>query len=66
MFGKRKEMRKPAGKSEKDVDSGGMAWYYIQALERRGPKGDRKERGNLENDTENERETTVNSEMSFT
>ena len=53
-------------KAKKQLTWEGGAWYYIQALERRGPKGSRRERGNLENDTENERETTVNSEMSFT
>ena len=31
-----KRMKKLKGKSEKDVDSGGSAWYYIQALKRRG------------------------------
>ena len=58
-------MKKLKRKSEKDVDRGGGAWYYIQALKRRGLARGSGERGNLENDTVKERETTVNSEMSF-
>jgi hypothetical protein len=36
MFGKTERRRKDEGKSEKHVDTGGIAWYYIQALEKRG------------------------------
>ena len=36
MFGKDLKKQKRGGKSEKDVDIGVMAWYYIQALEKRG------------------------------
>ena len=51
---------------KKRVDMKGGTWYYIQALAERGFER-RAERGrrNLENDTDKERETTVNSEMSF-
>ena len=36
MFGKELKKQKRGGKSEKDVDIGVMAWYYNQALEKRG------------------------------
>ena len=65
MFGKEKRKQKNAGKSKNFVDIKGWAWYYIQALEKRGLARGSGGRGNLENDTEKERETTVNSEMSF-
>jgi hypothetical protein len=35
-FEKKKKNEKRSRKSEKHVDTGGEAWYYIQALERRG------------------------------
>ena len=65
MFGKVAKKQKREEKSEKVVDRGGVSWYYIQALEKRGLSRGSGGRGNLENDTEKERETTVNSEMSF-
>ena len=46
-------------KFKKSVDNEEGMWYSIQAPEREG------ERENLENDTERQKETTVNSEMSF-
>ena len=65
MFVMRERKRKNAGKIENLVDTKGWAWYYIQALEKRGLGRGTGGRGNLENDTGLERETTVNSEMSF-
>ena len=59
MFGKEKRNEKRGEKIKKSVDNEEGMWYSIQALEREG------ERENLENDTERQKETTVNSEMSF-
>ena len=59
MFGKEKRNEKRGKKIKKSVDNEEGMWYSIQALEREG------ERENLENDTERQKETTVNSEMSF-
>ena len=59
MFGKEKRNEKRGEKIKKSVDNEEGMWYPIQALEREG------ERENLENDTERQKETTVNSEMSF-
>ena len=59
MFGKEKRNEKRGEKIKKSVDNEEWMWYSIQALEREG------ERENLENDTERQKETTVNSEMSF-
>ncbi len=59
MFGKEKRNEKRGEKIKKSVDNEEGMWYSIQAPEREG------ERENLENDTERQKETTVNSEMSF-
>ena len=59
MFRKEKRNEKRGEKIKKSVDNEEGMWYSIQALEREG------ERENLENDTERQKETTVNSEMSF-
>ena len=65
MFGKAAKKQKKGEKNEKVVDMRVCPWYYIQALEKRGLARGSGGRGNLENDTEKQRETTVNSEMSF-
>ncbi|MBQ6256570.1 MAG: hypothetical protein IJJ60_08300, partial [Clostridia bacterium] len=65
MFVNRKKIEKQKRNLKKLVDTRGMSWYYIQALEKQGFARGSGGRGNLENDTEKERETTVNSEMSF-